>query len=240
MKLRAVIFDVYQTILEVGPPPRDAWERWTMLWREVLGGAVRLGLEEFRVACQRVIEREHAAAGAAGVLYPEIYWPEVVAEVLPELPAHADEERADFMFRQTALWHTVRLMPGAAEALRFARAQGRLLGIASNAQPYTLRELGESLAGGGLTPELFAPDLCFWSFAHGFSKPNPHVFRLLSARLRARGVSPAETLMVGDRLDNDIEPARAQGWVTWQLTKEPWEGGGDWSELTRFLRASGG
>ena len=58
---------------------------------------------------------------------------------------------------------------------------------------------------------MFDPELRFWSFENGFSKPDPHVFRILTARLEARGISPSETLMVGDRFDNDIEPARAHG-----------------------------
>jgi FMN phosphatase YigB (HAD superfamily) len=177
-----------------------------------------------------------------GVAYPEIYWPEVVAEIVPELAVLPDTARADFMFRQTGLWHTTRLMEGAADVLRHARERGLLLGIASNAQPYTLRELTEALESGGLSIGIFSPDLCFWSFAHGFSKPDPHVFRLLTARLRALSVAPAETLMVGDRLDNDVVPASAQGWRTWQLTTAGAECGGDWAGLREFLVAeqSGG
>jgi FMN phosphatase YigB (HAD superfamily) len=106
--------------------------------------------------------------------------------------------------------------------------------LASNAQAYTLRELDAALDGSGLSRAIFEPDLCFFSFAHGFSKPDPHVFRLLTARLRARGIPPHETLMVGDRLDNDIAPARTQGWQTWQLKSPPEPGagpGGDWAAL---------
>jgi FMN phosphatase YigB (HAD superfamily) len=110
------------------------------------------------------------------------------------------------------------------------------MGIASNAQPYTLRELEGALLGRGLSLAVFTPELCFWSFEHGFSKPDPHVVRLLSARLRARGVRPDDTLMVGDRMDNDIEPARAQGWQTWKLAVAPQgPSEGDWDGLRRFI-----
>ena len=60
--------------------------------------------------------------------------------------------------------------------------------------------------------DLFERDLCVLSFEHGFSKPDPHVFRILTARLLAGGIRPGETLMVGDRLDNDILPEAAQEW----------------------------
>ena len=90
----------------------------------------------------------------------------------------------------------------------------------------------EALAAHGLGLDLFDRDLCFWSFEHGFSKPDPHVFQILTARLAARGIRPAETLMVGDRLDNDIEPAQAHGWQTWQLGPAA---DGDWAALARSV-----
>ena len=109
-----------------------------------------------------------------------------------------------------------------------------LLGIASNAQAYTLRELHEALVTHRLGMDLFERDLCFWSFEHGFSKPDPHVFQILTARLAARGISPSDTLMVGNRLDSDIAPAKAHGWQTWQLSASPTEDGtiaGHWNQF---------
>jgi FMN phosphatase YigB (HAD superfamily) len=83
---------------------------------------------------------------------------------------------------------------------------------------------------------MFDRELRFWSFENGFSKPDPHVFRILTARLEARGISPAETLMVGDRLDNDIEPAKAQGWQTWQLTaRKTHNAAGNWRDLAAWI-----
>lgn len=226
MNCRAVIFDVYKTLLDVGPPPADAAARWGRLWRDLLGGEPRLDLAGFATGCHEVIARDHAAARAAGVPYPEVYWPAIVREVVPEVAALDATAQTEFAFRQTGLWHTVRLCPAAADTLHDLKRSGLLLGIASNAQPYTLRELDEALATAGLSATMFTPALTFWSFAHGFSKPDPHVFRLLTARLRAHGVAPGETLMVGDRLDNDIEPARAHGWQTWHIIRpatESWE-----------------
>ncbi|MBI4625411.1 MAG: HAD family hydrolase [Verrucomicrobia bacterium] len=235
MNLRAVICDIYGTVLDVGPPPDAAEARWFALWREMLGRAPRLTLAEFGAGCEAVVAREHAAARAAGIAFPEVYWPEVVRAVVFEVAALDAAGQAEFAFRQTALWHTVQLMPGAAAALRGLRERGILLGIASNAQPYTLRELEEALAGAGASSAWFEPALCFWSFAHGFGKPSPHVIRLLTARLRATDVAPHETLMVGDRVDNDLAPARAQGWRTWRLGAGDGRDGGDWAQLAAAL-----
>lgn len=235
MSIRAVIFDVYNTLLAVGPPPPDAALLWERLWRERLGIGPRLSLGEFAVGCERAVAREHARANAAGIPHPEVVWPDIVGEVVPETVALPEVARAEFVFRQMGMTRTVRMEPHVALALRGMRRAGRLFGIASNAQAYTLREFDEALHAAEIAPGLFVPELCFWSFAHGFSKPDPHVFRILGARLRALGVSPEETLMVGDRLDNDIEPARAQGWETWQIVAPTAE---SWARLTDRLDAS--
>jgi putative hydrolase of the HAD superfamily len=236
VKLRAIIFDVYKTLLHVGPPPSDRDARWEVLVDSALGSKPRLNLTAFQAECDWVIAREHTLARSVGIAFPEIFWPDVVLEVMPELRKLGVDARNDFLFRQQELFRTTRLMPGAATVIGALRERGLLLGVASNAQPYTWRELDEAMTAGGLEAGPFAPDVCFWSFAHGFSKPDPHVFRFLTARLNARGISPDETLMVGDRLDNDISPARAQGWRTWRLTSTPdFIGEGDWETLGNFL-----
>jgi len=238
MNIRAVIADVYGTLLGVGPAPTDAEARWEFLWEDKLRITARLSLKEFSAACDAVIAREHAAARQHGIQLPEIYWPGVVSEVLPELARLVEAERDEFLYRQAQAWHTVRLMPGAPEILRALAGAGVRAGIASNAQAYTIRELDVALAGAGLSRACFTPDLCFWSCEHGFSKPDPHVFRLLSARLQRYGIKGVETLMVGDRWDTDIEPARAQGWQTWLLTASPAQTAstaGGWDRLAACL-----
>jgi putative hydrolase of the HAD superfamily len=93
-------------------------------------------------------------------------------------------------------------------------------------------------ATAGLRFDIFHPSLRFLSFEHGYSKPDPRVFRLLAVRLRLLGVTAPEALLVGDRLDNDIEPARAQGFQTWQLAAAsslvPMAGG--WESLAKHLQ----
>jgi FMN phosphatase YigB (HAD superfamily) len=238
MKPRALISDIYNTLLEIGPPPADAAERWEFLWEDMLADPARLTLEEFAAACEKTIAREHDSAFRVGVQNPEIYWPAVAKEALPELARLAERERDEFLYQHAQLQRTARLMPGAGEVLGKLEETGVLLGLASNCQPYTLRELDAALATAKLSLAVFKPELCFFSFAAGFSKPNPHAFRLLRAELQVCGISPAETLFVGDRLDNDLEPARAHGFQTWRLAVAPpsdGHAGGDWSVLGRHL-----
>jgi FMN phosphatase YigB (HAD superfamily) len=214
MKPRALISDIYNTLLEIGPPPADAGERWETLWEDLLADPARLTLEEFAAACEKIIAREHDSAIGIGVQNPEIYWPAVAQEALPELCRLAESEREEFLYQHAQLQRTARLMPGAGEILGKLEETRVLLGLASNCQPYTLRELDTALATAQISRAVFKPELCFFSFATGFSKPNPHV--------------------------NDLEPARAHGFQTWRLTAAPpFDGhaGGGWPDLGQHIAA---
>ena len=217
VKPRAVIVDVYATLLKVGPPPADAEALWNRLCEDMLGGRPALGHTEFFVRTSQVIAMRHAAARARGIPWPEIQWPSIVSDVLPDLARLPARKFDEFIFLQMQIGRSLRLVEHAGECLRQCHERGLVLGIASNSQAYTLRELDDALKGAGLNLSIFDPHLCIWSFQHGFSKPDPHIFQMITARLEARGIGPGETLMVGDRLDNDICPARAHGWQTWQL-----------------------
>ena len=232
MNVRAVILDIYGTLLEVGPPAPDADARWQRLCRDLLGAEPRLSRLQFSVASSHVIARHHQDAQARGIPWPEVHWPSVVAEVIPEVARLSRHDQEEFLFRQIQTDHSTRMAPETAAALHWLKDRPGLLGIASNAQAYTLRELTEALATHALGMDLFESRLCFWSFEHGFSKPDPHVFQILTARLSALGIPPRDTLMVGDRLGNDIEPAKAHAWRTWQLGPAA---NGDWAGLRETL-----
>jgi len=211
--VRAVIFDVYHTLLAVGAGPADADARWVDLWRSFLGTAPGLPLTEFDQSCRTVVEEDHAMKKPAGVNWPEVDWRRVATRAAGELSGLADAPLDAFLYGHARLARTTTAMPGAAAFLTEIRHRGILTGIASNAQRYTLTEL----AAAGIPAEGFAEDLGFWSYQQGFSKPDPAVFAWLGERLAARGILPEEGLMIGDRLDNDIQPAQAAGWQTWHF-----------------------
>ncbi len=238
MRVRAVIFDVYSTLLSVGPPSEEAPARWRWLWQASFGQPPRMDMASFLAACDQVVERERAQARARGIASPEVYWPRVLDEVLPELIHLSLQSREAFEWAQAKLMHTTMLVPDAGSVIRMLRGFGVALGIASNSQPYTVRELDDALRTIGLGIDVFTPELVFWSFEHGFSKPDPYVFQLLTARLGSQGIECGEALMLGDRLDNDVEPARAWGWRAFHLTHGQRSGdgrSGDWQDLARWL-----
>ncbi len=57
---------------------------------------------------------------------------------------------------------------------------------------------------------------CLCSSELGLEKPDPVVFEL--ALHRARCIA-SQAVMIGDRLDNDIRPARQQGWKTIRIAQ---------------------
>jgi HAD superfamily hydrolase (TIGR01509 family) len=234
--LRAFIFDIYSTLLEVRPPPPNAELLWSELCRGLPASSPVPSLPQFNSACQQFIAQEHARARIRGVQFPEVYWPDIARAALPALSPFSDKAVDDFLYRHAQLERTVSLMPGAAEVLPQLRRRGSLLGLCSNCQPYTLRELDQAFGSATLSTQLFDPQLSFFSFRAGFSKPDPAAFKLVLDRLATRTISPSQTLVVGDRLDNDIQPARLQGCRTWHLSARPaMADGGDWYHLLDYV-----
>jgi len=92
---------------------------------------------------------------------------------------------------------------GAEPALRTLSARYRI-GVIANQSAGTKRRL----TNWGLMPFV---SICLSSAEVGLEKPDPAIFRLALSRA---GCAPQEAVMIGDRLDNDIRPARLQGWKT--------------------------
>jgi HAD superfamily hydrolase (TIGR01549 family) len=53
--------------------------------------------------------------------------------------------------------------------------------------------------------------LCLSSTEAGLEKPNPAIFQLALERAKCE---PNQAVMIGDRIDNDIQPAKSLGWKT--------------------------
>ena len=235
MSVRAVIFDIYKTLLQVGDPPEDRERRWDVLCEELLPGQHHPTLVEFEKLTIAQIGAEHRIARGQKIDFPEVFWPQTAVSFWPALGRHGIEKVDEFLYRHSQLQRTVGLMPGAAEVLRELKRRGVVLGLASNSQPYTLHEMRNCLEPTGLSLDIFDPQVLFLSFQFGFSKPDPHVFRFLVAKLAQKGIRPMETLMVGDRRDNDIEPAMAQMFQVWRFTTE--ESGPAWGDWFDFAAA---
>jgi putative hydrolase of the HAD superfamily len=218
--VRAVICDIYGTLLHVAPPPPNSEERWLNGCREIIRHT--LSLTEFNTRCAEAVASQHITRHAEGESFPEVDW---LAAVRTALPVPVDSESAVLISNlHAACSRTCTAMPGALTALESLHRAGILLGIASNAQHYTRDELIHA----GFHWSSFHPDLLFLSGEHGFAKPSPRVFAFLTQKLSALGIQPHETLMAGDSTEKDISPARTANWQTWLIGGEP---GGAWEQL---------
>jgi FMN phosphatase YigB (HAD superfamily) len=112
-------------------------------------------------------------------------------------------------------WHPATPMPGTGEIIHNLHAAGIPLGLLSNAQCDTLHALGSSISN------CIATDLTVLSYQHGMAKPSPGLFAVLLEELAARGISPSETLLVGNDPLRDIVPAAAAGFRTALFTGHP-------------------
>lgn len=102
------------------------------------------------------------------------------------------------------------LYPDALECLSAAKSAGLTVGVAGN-QPADVVTQLQSL---GCEVDLLAS-----STEWGVAKPSPEFFHRLVDEIDAPA---SEVLYVGDRLDNDIEPAAAIGMRTALLRRGPW------------------
>jgi FMN phosphatase YigB (HAD superfamily) len=260
LPVKAVICTIYDTLLECGPAPADADAAWIRLWREKLQRPPRTSLAEFNRAADLALQTEANILHVRGVENPAPYWPAVAEQLLPELGELSPESAADFLYTHAQLRRSMRLRSGADTALRALEACGVLLGLISNGHPHTPVELALALhtpyapvesflpvaaahgvfAGDTAARELqiFTAPLCFWSYAHGFGKPNMHAFQHVATRLRARRIVADEVLMIGSDEVNDLHPARRFGWRTWRIVFDApaQPGAGTWADLARSLR----
>ena len=175
MKLRAVFFDVGETLIDE--------ERY---WR-IVAGDVGLGPHVLWAALGKTIERG------------EEHW-ELWRHLGLERPAAWDE----------LVYSIDDLYPDVLDCLERLRSCGLLVGIAGN-QSAALEEWARSAA--------LPVDIVAGSASLGVRKPDLRFFSRLAELAHAE---PAEVAYVGDRVDNDVLPAREAGLVPFHLRRGPW------------------
>jgi FMN phosphatase YigB (HAD superfamily)/glycosyltransferase involved in cell wall biosynthesis len=205
---RAVIFDIYGTLLiaasgRVKPDP-DA----DPILREILRQFHYDPPTSPSTELHAAVLRHHAAAR---VDFPEVDLRVLWREVLALEP---DTDITRLVKELEDVWHPVRPMPGAEKMIQRLARSGISLGLLSNAQSHTLSSLGA-------ISDLFAPELTLLSYRLGIAKPAPELFQILTDRLAARSITPAETLFVGNDPAQDIVPAAAAGFQTALFTGHP-------------------
>jgi FMN phosphatase YigB (HAD superfamily) len=102
------------------------------------------------------------------------------------------------------------LYPDARPCLHALKREGYTIGLAGN----QLFRSEEWLRALGLPADLIAS-----SAGLGVEKPSPAFFRRLA---ESAGAEPAECAYVGDRVDNDVLPAKDAGMVAAFIRRGPW------------------
>jgi putative hydrolase of the HAD superfamily len=211
--IRCVAFDVYGTLLvstagEIGTAVDSPQESGPFA---VVANALGLSREHAPTVAETFHERiaaHHERGRKRGISHPEVdictIWREVMAHIDVHNPIYPEFAAITYELAANPVWP----MPGAGTLLS-SLAEGEIrIALVSNAQFYTpliLEELlGEFRTGLTIKPRV-------WSYEIGEAKPSPYPFVSLVSQLSAEGISPGETLYVGNDMLNDIVAAQDQG-----------------------------
>jgi putative hydrolase of the HAD superfamily len=226
--IRAVVFDVYGTLFVSGSGDISIASEMSnqQALTEALNSAGFSGDREEAGAkgvekLLRVIQDSHAKRRNKGIAYPEVdirdEWQTALVSLQQEhliegeiTPESILRVSVDYECRVNPVWP----MPDLKTVLEDLQDRQFVLGIVSNAQFYTLFMFPAFL--GKTHSELgFDPDLCAWSFQLLEAKPSVNLFRGVVERLQNQyGISPEETLYVGNDKLKDIWPATQLGLKT--------------------------
>lgn len=124
-----------------------------------------------------------------------------------------DLEAAAFFGLKKTPWHheDERPYPEAVEVLAALQERGYRIGVIANQSAGT----ADRLRAWGMIQHI---DLVVASAEEGVAKPDPAIFRIA---LERAGCAAEEAVMIGDRLDNDIAPAKAEGMRTVWVPQGP-------------------
>ncbi len=223
--LRAVLFDVYGTLLISASGELN--KAGSAARAEAIGAAFAAGTFASNVpataaeaALVQTIGEFHDRARAAGIAYPEVeimeVWEHTIArliasDLLPPGAKGIDVFRLalEYEVRANPVWP----MPGLEVCLDQLRARGMQLGLVTNAQFFT-PEIFPALLGRTLEELGFHAGLQWYSYQYGRAKPDLWLFEQARSGLSRNGVAASEVLYVGNDILNDVCPARCVGFRT--------------------------
>jgi putative hydrolase of the HAD superfamily len=200
VRIRAVFFDVGETLVHVDPSFAD-------LFVTVLAGAghERSG-DQVRDASAHIYARfsEAARDGSMWTTSPERsreFWTSVYERMLGELRVPNDDGLASTLYREFTRMENYVLFDDVRPAIAALRQAGLLLGVVSNFEAWL-----EDWFGVHELVETFPVRVI--SGIEGIEKPDERIFRLALDRA---GVDAAASAYVGDNPEFDVDPPAALG-----------------------------
>ncbi|HYQ57221.1 MAG TPA: HAD family hydrolase [Draconibacterium sp.] len=230
-KIKAVIFDIYGTLLisSSGDIDQASLNKDNMRTAMEAGGFDLSGSKEKTCKfllnqLQEQIKKQHEVLKTKGHPYPDIDIFEVwkgmfeAAQNKELLKLTGNESWADTIMVFELLSNRVYPMPGMKEVLLEIKKQGLPIGIVSNAQFYTPVIMNYFLTGEFSTRqniELFEEDLSVFSFKELRAKPDKALFDKFIPALNSKyNIEPSETIFVGNDMLKDVYTATKAGFRT--------------------------
>jgi len=149
------------------------------------------------------IEEARSALASAAAEFP----PRFINKAIERLVDNDEVRRS--VLAATRYRKELEVPYAAAESVLRALSASYELGVIANQSVGST----ERLVRWGLMPFV---STCLCSCELGLEKPNPAIFTLA---LERAGCAPSEAVMIGDRLDYDVRPARLLGWRTIRVTQ---------------------
>ena len=192
---RAVFFDVDFTLIYPGPAFQgEGYQTF----------CARYGMEvDPRRFADAVVSAAHLLDREPDAVYNPQIFVDYTAHIIRQMggSGEAVEPCAAEIYREWAACQHFLLYEDVPGALHALAEQDLMLGLISNSHR-SLESFQQYFELDGLI------DVAVSSSEHGYMKPHPSIFE---AALKLAGVSPAEAVMVGDSLTQDVEGARRVG-----------------------------
>lgn len=220
--IRSVVFDIYGTLFISGSGDISLAESEDrspaiMAALETAGFEVRDRAAPWSERFMQTLQEFRAKRAEAGPVYPEVrieeVWQAFVTKAIQSGQLKGTGNLRLAIVAHECLVNPCWPMPGLDPLLAGLSARGLKLGIVSNAQFYTPL-LFPALLGKPHTAYAFDSNYCVWSWVEREGKPSKGLYRKLRTALEADGITPAETLYIGNDLRNDIWPAKDLGFQT--------------------------
>ena len=227
-KIKAVIFDIYGTLLISSSGDIDQ----ASLNKENMRAAMEAGGFDLS-SCknetysflldqlQEQVKKQHEELKSQGHPYPDVdifkVWKSMfeVAESKGLIKLAGNESWADAIMVFELLSNRVYPMPGMKEVLQEIKKMGIPIGIVSNAQFYTPIIMNYFLTGEFSIDQhidLFDEDLSVYSFKELRAKPDTALFNKFIPVLNSKyNIEPSETIFVGNDMLKDVYTATKAG-----------------------------
>ncbi|XEC96526.1 HAD family hydrolase [Paenibacillus tarimensis] len=199
MKVKGVLFDLYETLISEYADGARKVNRASQDYRELIG----LPSDEFRKEWGR--RQEMRMTGT----FPDYY--SVMKDIIEKRNLECEDKILDSLYQERVYEKSVPFLDipdEIFEMLECVKKKGIKLGLISNCTEEEVQAWNSSKLAGYFDEVIF-------SFQVGYAKPNPKIYELACSRL---GVNANDCIFVGDGGSNELDGASEAGMYPFQAT----------------------